>query len=295
MMALTRRGFLERLGRGRRLQRRLSRHGGDGAAERAAGLGRAVRTAARRAGRGRKVVILGAGISGLVSAYELGRAGWDVTVLEARDRIGGRVWTIRGGDRIVQTGRRGPALHLRPTAIISTPARPASRTVAPHHPRLCQAPRRADRGDGQFEPRREMGFRRPGLSPTGRCATACAAASPNCSPRRSTGSALDQELTRRRPGGDEPASSPSTASSTESGDYTPAGQSGYAELPGGYTQNGRPAAGAEPRRADAQSRRRPASGLRGVFRPAGADVPAGRRHGSDRPGALRAGAPTRCG
>ena len=56
-------------------------------------------------GRGRTVVILGAGIAGLVSAYELRRAGWDVTVLEARDRIGGRVWSIRGGDRIVQTGR----------------------------------------------------------------------------------------------------------------------------------------------------------------------------------------------
>ena len=33
------------------------------------------------------------------------RAGYRVTVLEARDRIGGRAWTIRGGDRIVQTGR----------------------------------------------------------------------------------------------------------------------------------------------------------------------------------------------
>ena len=59
----------------------------------------------RGSGGGRKVVILGAGIAGLVSAYELRRAGWDVTVLEARDRVGGRVWTVRGGDRIVQTGR----------------------------------------------------------------------------------------------------------------------------------------------------------------------------------------------
>ena len=56
-------------------------------------------------GRGRSVVILGAGIAGLVSAYELRRAGYQVTVLEARDRIGGRSWTIRGGDKIVQTGR----------------------------------------------------------------------------------------------------------------------------------------------------------------------------------------------
>src|SRR4028118_1136711 len=56
-------------------------------------------------GPGRKVVVLGAGISGLVTAYELKRAGWDVTVIEARERIGGRVWTVRNGDRIVQTGR----------------------------------------------------------------------------------------------------------------------------------------------------------------------------------------------
>jgi monoamine oxidase len=58
-----------------------------------------------QSGKERSVVILGAGIAGLVSAYELSRAGYHVTVLEARDRIGGRVWTIRGGDRIVQSDR----------------------------------------------------------------------------------------------------------------------------------------------------------------------------------------------
>jgi monoamine oxidase len=56
-------------------------------------------------GSGRSVIVLGAGIAGLVAAYELQRAGYRVSVIEARDRIGGRVWTIRGGDRIVQTGR----------------------------------------------------------------------------------------------------------------------------------------------------------------------------------------------
>jgi monoamine oxidase len=49
--------------------------------------------------------VLGAGIAGLVAAYELKQAGYSVTVLEARDRIGGRVWSVRGGDRIVQSGR----------------------------------------------------------------------------------------------------------------------------------------------------------------------------------------------
>jgi monoamine oxidase len=48
-------------------------------------------------GRGRRVVILGGGIAGLVSAYELGKAGWKCTLLEARQRAGGRNWSIRSG------------------------------------------------------------------------------------------------------------------------------------------------------------------------------------------------------
>lgn len=48
-------------------------------------------------GRGAKVVILGAGVAGLSAAFELGRAGYDCTVLEARDRTGGRNFTVRRG------------------------------------------------------------------------------------------------------------------------------------------------------------------------------------------------------
>jgi monoamine oxidase len=44
------------------------------------------------------VVILGAGVAGLAAAYELGKAGYDCTILEASNRFGGRNYTVRGGD-----------------------------------------------------------------------------------------------------------------------------------------------------------------------------------------------------
>ena len=51
-------------------------------------------------GKGKTVVILGAGIAGMVAAYELRKAGFECTLLEARDRPGGRNWTIRNGSSI---------------------------------------------------------------------------------------------------------------------------------------------------------------------------------------------------
>jgi hypothetical protein len=41
----------------------------------------------------KRVVVIGAGISGLTAAVELEKLGYEVTVLEARDRIGGRIYT----------------------------------------------------------------------------------------------------------------------------------------------------------------------------------------------------------
>ncbi|HSL46929.1 MAG TPA: FAD-dependent oxidoreductase [Anaerolineales bacterium] len=43
----------------------------------------------------RTVTVIGAGLAGLSAAYDLHRAGWQVTVLEARDRVGGRVYSLR--------------------------------------------------------------------------------------------------------------------------------------------------------------------------------------------------------
>jgi monoamine oxidase len=43
----------------------------------------------------KRVVVVGAGLSGLACAYELNALGYDVVVIEARDRLGGRVHSLR--------------------------------------------------------------------------------------------------------------------------------------------------------------------------------------------------------
>mgnify|MGYP002336092172 FL=1 len=56
--------------------------------------------------RPRKCLVIGAGFAGLAAAYKLKTAGWNVTVLEARDRIGGRVFSHKfaGTDLICELG-----------------------------------------------------------------------------------------------------------------------------------------------------------------------------------------------
>src|SRR5258705_13732773 len=71
-------------------------------------------------GKGKKVVILGGGIAGMVSAYELRKAGFDCTILEARNRPGGRCWSVREGTKVeftdgtTQTCERQVGDHLNP-------------------------------------------------------------------------------------------------------------------------------------------------------------------------------------
>ena len=54
--------------------------------------------------KGQRVLILGAGVSGLAVAYELERKGFECVVIEASKRIGGRNLTLRSGDEIDEMG-----------------------------------------------------------------------------------------------------------------------------------------------------------------------------------------------
>jgi monoamine oxidase len=56
--------------------------------------------------RQKKIVVIGAGLSGLVTALELKRAGLNPTVLEARNRPGGRIETIRAGSVVEEIDSR---------------------------------------------------------------------------------------------------------------------------------------------------------------------------------------------
>jgi monoamine oxidase len=234
-MALTRRMFLERLGAA----------GGYSAVYlgmEAMGLLHAPAEAEpfelpRASGRGRKVVILGAGIAGLVSAYELGRAGWDVTVLEARNRIGGRVWTVRGGDRVVQNGRPDQACTFSDGLYLNAGA---ARIPHTHHTILGYArafgvpleimvnSNRAARSElgGRIIANRQLTY-----DLRGRYSELLAKAIDR--------GALDGELR----GGEKEAMRQFLnlyGSLGRDGAYTPDGRSGFEPLPGGYRETGRP-------------------------------------------------------
>jgi monoamine oxidase len=98
-MGLTRRDFLTRVGQAGGYSAAFLAMQGLGLMESKAEAPAPI-AAAPGSGNGVKVVILGGGIAGLVAAYELRALGYQCTVLEARERPGGRNWTVRGGDTV---------------------------------------------------------------------------------------------------------------------------------------------------------------------------------------------------
>jgi monoamine oxidase len=61
------------------------------------------------------VLIIGGGVAGLAAGCELGRAGCSVSIIEARNRIGGRVFTERDRDISIEFGAE--FIHGRPPEI----------------------------------------------------------------------------------------------------------------------------------------------------------------------------------
>ena len=48
---------------------------------------------------GTSVIVIGTGAGGSAAAYELINLGYDVTIIDANDRVGGHVFTVRGGSK----------------------------------------------------------------------------------------------------------------------------------------------------------------------------------------------------
>lgn len=63
------------------------------------------------------VIVIGAGAAGMTAAAELGRAGLSVTILEARDRIGGRMFTVHDSKCNASAELGAEFIHGRPPEI----------------------------------------------------------------------------------------------------------------------------------------------------------------------------------
>lgn len=79
--------------------------------------------------KGASVLILGAGVAGMASALELSRAGYKVQLLDYNSRVGGRCWTIKGGDRFTDLGGDTQTCQFAPGNYIN----PGPWRIPAHH------------------------------------------------------------------------------------------------------------------------------------------------------------------
>lgn len=52
----------------------------------------------------KRIIVIGAGFAGITAAREVALRGFNPVVLEARDRVGGRTWSVRRGSRVLELG-----------------------------------------------------------------------------------------------------------------------------------------------------------------------------------------------
>ena len=148
--ALTRRALLERIG---------AAAGGAALLEAMRSLGFAAESPYRGPielegdPKGASVLVLGAGLAGMTAAYELGRAGYKVRVLEYNNRPGGRNWTIRGGDVYTELGGATQACAFDPGLYLN-PGPVADPLPPPRDPRLLPQVRRRARALHPAQPQR---------------------------------------------------------------------------------------------------------------------------------------------
>ena len=83
--------------------------------------------------RSTRVIVAGAGLAGLTAARYLERAGAEVTVIEARDRVGGRVHTVRGFEKKQHAEAGADLIEAGQNELVGLAGRDGSRDSSHSH------------------------------------------------------------------------------------------------------------------------------------------------------------------